>query len=158
MTIATTIAIVHTKRLEVTKLELTLIAQQQLLEQTPLYGHLQDVKSLLAAFRTDLDAAETALRSETIEQYHFTGAKKYPGVEIKLTTRLTYPEQDARDYCREHLPNALKLDRTSFEKVAKVLPLDFVTITQEPKAYIAGDLSAFCLSNQTTQPEGDPEI
>lgn len=141
MTIATTTQIVHAKRQEVEQAKKYLASTRIELELSDQFQATADAEKELAFARADLETAEDALRGEAIERYNFTGEKKYPGIEIKLTTRLTYPEQVARDYCREHLPNALKLDRVGFEKVAKVLSLNFVTITQKPKAYIASDLS-----------------
>jgi hypothetical protein len=46
-------------------------------------------------------------------------------------------------YCRQHLPNALKLDARAFEKAAKVIPLSFVDVVETPKATIATDLSEY---------------
>jgi DNA polymerase-3 subunit epsilon len=71
----------------------------------------------------------------------------HPAVGIRNITRLEYDPRKAYLWCQDHLPAALVLDRTFFEKhakaVAKTSPLDFVTISQEPQATIATDLSAY---------------
>jgi hypothetical protein len=88
--------------------------------------------------------AETEVRKEALAAYEETGDKKpHPAVPIKMYTVLEYEEANALDYAREHLPKALKLVKRTFEKAAKVLELDFVTVTQEPRATIARDLSEY---------------
>lgn len=67
-----------------------------------------------------------------------------PGVDIKVFTELEYDKSLALDYCREHLPSALKLDSVKFERVAKVLAeeplLSFVKQHETPRAEIRRDL------------------
>lgn len=44
---------------------------------------------------------------------------------------------------RQHLPKALKLDKRVFEKVAGVLDLDFVIISEVPSTRVDRDLSVY---------------
>jgi hypothetical protein len=66
-----------------------------------------------------------------------------------VLTKIEYDTARALTYAREHLPQALKLDAREFEKVAKVLKLDFVTTHEEPQATIATDLSKYLASCET---------
>lgn len=67
-----------------------------------------------------------------------------PGVSIRLMTRLTYDKDTALAWCRSNLPNAVitSLDSKAFDKVAKVMPLAFVSTGYEAVAVISTDLSA----------------
>jgi len=90
---------------------------------------------LVAALEAELRKAASA--------YWLASADKHPheAVNVRVLTVLEYGEPQALTYAREHLPQALKLDRREFEKVAKVLKLDFVATREEPQPTIATDLS-----------------
>jgi len=78
-----------------------------------------------------------------LQQYADTGNKTpHPDAKIALTVVLAYKLVEAIGYARDHLPQALKLDKRTFDRAAKVLDLDFVTFTQEPRVRISRDLSA----------------
>jgi hypothetical protein len=100
-----------------------------------------------ASAKRDREAAETACRALALAHFAETGEKKpTPGVEIKERTSLSYKAEDAFAWGKEAnglciLPESL--DVKAFEKVAKATPLPFVTITHEPSAQLASDLSAF---------------
>ena len=88
-----------------------------------------------------LAEAEAALREAGLAKFLATGDKApFPGVAIKMITRLTYDPVAAKLWGYKH-EMALKLDVVAFEKMAKAGPLDFVVITQEPQCQIAQDLS-----------------
>jgi len=85
--------------------------------------------------------AEAKLRETAIQSYTETGNKAVaPGVGIRLMTRIGYDGKEAFDWAVEH-KLALKLDTSSFEKIAKTNDLSFVTITEEPQATIATELA-----------------
>lgn len=87
---------------------------------------------------------EDQVRALAVEQYEATHEKQvHDAVVVKFFTELEYEQADALAYCREHLPNALKLDARAFEKAAKVIPLSFVDVVEVPKATIASDLSEY---------------
>ena len=114
------------------------------LEALPLWKMLQDVQGYLATARADVETQEHRVRWEALEAYNKTGNKKpHPAVAIKMYAVLYYASLDAHAYACQHLPKALRLDVKAFEKVAKVANLDFVTISEEPRATIARDLSAY---------------
>ena len=93
-----------------------------------------------------------SIRSEintlTIEAYERTGEKKpAPGVGIRVSMSYDYDDDLAFAYCRSELPQALKLDKRTFEKfikgVQEVRPLDFVTVEEKVTPTIASDLSEY---------------
>ena len=94
------------------------------------------VKSLVA----DCSEVEILLRDMTLAAYRETGSKHpAPGVDVRLVQQLDYDPAIAQLWGYEH-GVCLRLDPRAFEKLAKAMPLDFVTITEVPVATIAGDL------------------
>ena len=96
--------------------------------------------------REELQAKEEALRQAAIQNYAET-LDKHPtrGVSIRVLKRLQYAESTAIDWAITNLiPDFLKLNKGKFEKyakaVAETMPLEFVTIREEPQATIATDL------------------
>ena len=90
-----------------------------------------------------LEAAESELRTRALQAYHLTGSKNpAPGIGIRVVTRLKYTETEALLWAREH-GTALKLDKSAFDKIALAAPgmVPFVTVTHEPTATLARDLS-----------------
>lgn len=89
-----------------------------------------------------VEEAEFALRSLAVTAFQATGERKpCPGIEIGQTTVAEYDEVKALAWARENAA-ALKLDRAGFERIAKAMPLPFVTLKQVPKATLAKDLGA----------------
>lgn len=95
-----------------------------------------------ARIKQNLFDAEAELRELTLQAYADTGNKTpVKGVGIREVIKLAYDADDAFKWATEH-KMALKLDVSGFEKIAKVTPHDFVTITKEPQATIATNLEA----------------
>ena len=89
------------------------------------------------------DAAEERLKEMTLDAYRATSDKHpAPGVDVRIVRTLFYLAQPALEWAKAH-GLALQLDTKAFEKIAKVTPLPFVTITEVPQATIAQDLSEF---------------
>jgi len=85
--------------------------------------------------------AEGKLREMAIETYLKTLDKAVaPGVSIRMMTKLSYDAKVALNWAMHH-ELALKLDATAFEKIAKTSNMSFVTISEEPTATIATELS-----------------
>ena len=88
---------------------------------------------------------EARLRELTIEVYNATGNKApVPGVSVKIFQTLDYDSKQAFDWAVDH-KIMLKLDVPAFEKMSKMAPETrpgFVTITEEPRAQIASELTA----------------
>lgn len=122
-----------------------LLAQREVrLHATPEWKQWELASQGLRIAKANVADAEAAVRERAVGIYAKTGDKAPHGaVKIKIYTVLDYGPADALDYAREHLPQALKLVKRTFEQAAKVLELDFVTITQEPRATIARDLSEY---------------
>lgn len=113
---------------------------------TPTGHRLAEVKAkFLPTACADVGDAEEAIRTAALDLYESNGHCKqvHPAVTVKVLKRLEYDAGDALEYARQHLPQALKLDRSAFEKVARVVEPDFVTVSEELKPYIARDLSAY---------------
>jgi hypothetical protein len=98
---------------------------------------IQEVKGGAA----DLVLAEEKLRHLAANAYDTdpTNKKVAPGVTIKMFTEIGYDKKLAFDWALEH-KIALTLDTKAFEKIAPTANLDFVLVTQVPKATIATDL------------------
>ena len=105
---------------------------------------LEENQSLCDAERIARDTcqeAENGLRKEALIVYGETGNKAVaPGVGIRVMQRFDYEHEKASAWAMEH-KLSLKLDTASFEKIAKINSLPFVTITAEPQATISQDLS-----------------
>ena len=100
----------------------------------PLIDHESNAKSAC-------QEAETELREMTLQSYAETGNKApAPGVGIRVRTILGYLASEALEWAVEH-KLALKLDTSTFEKIAKTSNLPFVNITDEAQATIATELA-----------------
>jgi len=87
-----------------------------------------------------LTQAEATLRAMTLAAFCETGNKNpAPGLAIRILTKLDYDQAKAFDWAQDH-HMALKLDVSTFEKIAKASPLDFVTSREETQAIIATNL------------------
>lgn len=91
---------------------------------------------------------ETQIREMAAKIYARTLDKKvHPAVSIRIEHKLVYDENEAWEYARRTNPHLLLLDKKKFEKLAiavsDVTPIPFVTIEDEVKALIVGDLAAF---------------
>jgi len=114
------------------------------LAETSLGQRLVRARELLGVARADVTDAVDEVQARALGAYEATGNKvPHPAVKVALFTVLDYAPGDALEYARLHLPKALKLDKRTFEKMAKVIEPDFVTISQEPRVRIARDLSAY---------------
>ena len=83
---------------------------------------------------------EDYLRELTIQVYTETGNKKpCKGVAIREVTKLDYEPSLALEWAKK-TGLALKLDATTFEKIAKADKPDFVTMRIEPQATISQEL------------------
>ena len=96
----------------------------------------------LAFAQREVDEYTNEVKAEALAEFEANGTKKFDGCEVKVFTKLDYPEADAFAWAKES-GLALTLDKKAFEKIAKATPLPFVVEVQEPKVTIASDLSAF---------------
>ena len=109
--------------------------RSQVLSQWEEQNHIALVQAKLAG--ETRDAAEAKLRAMTLEAYQETGNKApAPGVGIRIITKLDYKPVTAFGWAQDH-KMALKLDTAAFERLARISPLEFVTLREEPQATIA---------------------
>lgn len=88
--------------------------------------------------------AEDKLRHAAPRQHELTGNKQpHAAVKVVFSTFLDYDPSEALEYARQHLPKALRLNKQAFEKAAKAIEPNFVTMGKEPRTRIASDLSAY---------------
>lgn len=105
---------------------------------------LANLEISLSVIRTAATDMEDAIRAEALAVYAADGNKRpHAAISIKEFKVMEYDPKVAVTYCLTHLPGALKLNPTIFEKIAKVVQPDFVTERTEARAQIAMDLSAY---------------
>lgn len=134
----------HTEREATVEIESELAWAQLALEQTPEWQEVQRLKARLSEQRTLVALREGALREAALTAYRLTGDKNpAPGVSIKLFTKLDYIASAALQWCKVHASALVKevLDTKSFEKIAESLPGAPVEVSEEPRVYVAADLS-----------------
>ena len=86
------------------------------------------LKEDLKKSENDVLNLKESLKPEAIEEFNILGSKTlYGGIKIQERNNLVYDEKDAFNYAKEQ-KQFIKLDKTAFEKAAKVLQLDFVKI------------------------------
>ena len=121
-----------------------LIEAEAELHASPLWQQVEARRGSLNQAKSKQADAEIAVRQEAMAVFAETGNKApHPAIKIKVYTVLEYRDEDAIDYAREHLPEALKLDRRIFIRAAKAVAMNFVAILSEPRATIARDLSEY---------------
>lgn len=114
------------------------------LADVPEYQALAAAKEGRDATSRDLEAAELDLRQALLQFYEQSGERKYGCGEVKIFTRVEYEEAAAIRFAIEHHHDSLlSLNKRNFEKVAKELRPEFVTLVDEPRAQIAGDLGQY---------------
>ena len=114
------------------------------LAETPAGRRLTKARELLDIAKADRASAEETVRKAALEEFIQSGDKQpHEATTIKMYTVLDYNVGNAFEYCRQHLPQAVKLDVRTFEKFAKVVPPDFVTVTKVPRVTIARALEKY---------------
>jgi hypothetical protein len=114
-------------------------------KQSPNYLDLERRMDLAVYNASQIEAQ---VRGGALANYYQNKDKSpHPAIGIRVIHKIDYSDADARQWCMSNMPNALKLDKTVFEKhakaVADTIPIPFVTITDEPQATIASDLSKY---------------
>ena len=101
-------------------------------------------RDLDAQCEIDREIAEldAELKAQRVEEYDGEDKGKVFGVGIRECLKMHYSDDDAFEWAVAH-KLALQLDKRTFEKIAMPTPMDFVTITTEPQATIAADLSEY---------------
>lgn len=97
------------------------------------------------AAKVALDGAEAELRAWGRAAFRETGNKKpAPGVGVRVSKKLIYPERRALDWALQHAPVLVmrSLDKKAFEALMKTQPQDFVTEEETVTITLATDLEA----------------
>jgi len=100
-------------------------------------------KILAASVAGDLvDEMEEKIRAAAVSVFQETGNKRpAPGVGIREVEKLDYDDAGAITWAIDHSHRGLlSLKKTDFERAAKSIRPDFVTITKVPQATIARKL------------------
>lgn len=115
-------------------------AHEQILE-TDLGKRLAALKKEISDLADEIDRIDTETRAHALLIHATTGnTQPHPGVKIAIHKVPNYDESEALDYAREHLPQAVKLDKRKFDKFARDFDLEFVTVVEEPRARVDRDL------------------
>lgn len=106
----------------------------------------QEARDTVEVVRAKMKAVDDELRQLVVEHFIETGEKHIlPGIGIREYTRVQYDEDEAREWCKVNLPDALKLDKRKFEKYVKAVsemsPVPVAQVDKEPTATISSDLS-----------------
>jgi|GEM_PF-2438046 len=122
--------------------ELTLRAES-LMQETTAGRAFQLYSKQLEQVGESLSDAEDQLKSAVLELYEETKEKKpINGVEIKIVKTMTYISAIVLAWCRKNAPTLLIVNKKPFEKTAVEMGAP-VKVKQEPKCYIAKDLSSY---------------
>ena len=111
---------------------------------------IESTKADEAEAEEAVDLADAALRSAAIEHFEQTESKNpHPAVTVRQSIKLDYDPELARLHCIAHLPAALTLKKSAFDKVATVTRPDFVTFRTEESVTVKTDLSAYLTEGET---------
>ncbi len=107
------------------------------------YDYLLERQEELAE---ELKEGETELRELAVQAYETTGNKQpAEGICIRVMKRLDYLPEAARDWCIDRgFASCLTIEKKAFESLARTGTPELegvVTITEEPQATIARELS-----------------
>jgi hypothetical protein len=86
--------------------------------------------------------SENDLRISAIDLWKSDGEKRHSVVQVKIIKDILYKDDEAFLWAKEH-HMALMLDKKAFEKIAKVSPMDFVTIEEHAVAAIDSNLDSY---------------
>lgn len=115
------------------------------LEATLEYQHWSKAK---AEAERECALLERLINADVVKYYELTGlTPAVQGIGARTKTNLNYNDDDAWEWCQEHLQRALALDRVLFEKHARAVmdtaPLGFMSVQVETIGTIEQDLSEY---------------
>lgn len=124
---------------------------QKTLEETLQYKATQQAKELYMEAKVEADELADAIREESTKKFLSTfppkdrNTKPYDGIQIKefKTIKVTDERKAITWAVESEQFNLVLLAKSQFNKVARVLDLDFVTKDKEYRAQIASDLSMY---------------
>jgi len=87
-------------------------------------------------YKEEEDRLRTIIKEEALTEYKTTGTKHFDcGVGIRVMTNLDYDKTEAFNWAKSH-QIALTLDKSAFNKIAKIQDIDFVTKSEVATATI----------------------
>lgn len=114
------------------------------LKKTPIYQALETYKEMQAGVKKQIDEVTARIKEQALEEYDGENKKPYSGVEIRNFTIVNVlDEKQAKVWAAENAPSTLNISKSKFEKVVKVLELDFIELGEENRVYLASDLSEY---------------
>ena len=132
------------------KLETQKLAEKDLkerLESTPEYVALKSLQQRIRNVEDDTEKIEIHIKNNAQQEFVSSGLKNtkpYDGIQIKKFSVVPIlDDKSAIKWAAINAPQVLSLKKAPFNKIAKVLDLDFVEINDEWRAQIASDLSQY---------------
>ena len=137
----------HTLRIATEMWKSTVEVAQNILEETSQYQRLQRAKESLSKCEAEANELADSIRHNAEVEFvmnHLENTKPYDGIQIKKFNVVhLLDERQAITWAATNAPQVLSLKKAPFNKIAKVLDLDFVKINDEYRAQIASDLSMY---------------
>lgn len=131
------------KRQDVEEAKQERLTAERVMAETTEGKHLQWCTEDVANEQEALTVAENQLKSAVLEVYKETQEKKpIDGVEVKIVKTMTYIPAIVLAWCWKNAPTFLIVNKKPFEKTAVEMGAP-VKVKQEPKCYVAKDLSSY---------------
>ena len=138
-------------RSDITKTEEDLLCAQELLEDRIEYKEVLACKEELKAYAKIQETLEENIRSDAVMLSAFTNyedRKPVSCVEVKEFTIVNITdERIAKIWAAQNAPDALSIKKAPFNKIAKVMNLDFVDKSTEYRAQVSSNLSEYLDEN-----------
>jgi len=126
---------------------------QDYLEQTPEYFEVNELTKEIKELQQSEANLNANIKTATLQLSELSGyadRKPVSGVQIKeFTVVEILDEKKAKIWASQNAPDTISLSKSKFDKVAKVLDLDFVKTGTEYRAQVASDLSNYLDENTT---------
>jgi hypothetical protein len=135
------------KRIEIAEYKARVKDAETQLQQYQPFIHLQNMKEHLKKMEDEASNLTGQIKNEVETEFVRTGLennKPYEGIQIKKFQQVRILDEVlAKEWAADNAPQVLKIQIAPFNKIAKVLELDFVEIYSEWRAQIASDLSMY---------------
>ncbi len=114
-------------------------------DRTPEQQAVEQANLALSDVRSSIKESEYIIRDTACEHWSEDGDKHpWPGVVVKMYTVVEYDPKEALAWAKVNAPSFLRLNKSAFEKAAKVNLTGLVAqVKKEPRATIARDLSQY---------------
>ena len=138
-------------RNDIIKTKEDLVYAQELLEERIEYKEVLACKEELKAYAEIQETLEENIRSDAVMLSAFTNyedRKPVSCVEVKEFTIVNITdERIAKIWVAQNAPDALSIKKAPFNKIAKVMNLDFVDKSKEYRAQVSSNLSEYLDEN-----------